>query len=604
MTRLPSREQSSPWWWRRRRHTAPLAGSPPQSVVIGARKGNAARLSRFESALLSAARAPLAVAAAFAALFVVAQHIVGVDVGYVAASYGTALPPVYNNLTNTSVICSIVSNEEYYIDEWLDYNLGIGFEHVYVYDNTLHFELGHGWLDRRPRLAGRVTITHYPGEGKQWTAYRDCAERVLKDGHRWIFYTDADEFLVLKKHDDVVSFLLEHDTNRMALAVNWQLHSWNGEMQYRPLPVTKRFNGKAEWTDSNHHVKTISNADKIDLTARHHPHYATLYEGNYAIDTNGNEVTERWMNPRYPSDVALVYHHNVKSWKEYIGKRTRGRATMTGKDLEDSMRQLIAEARRGGELRNASEVDNSAWDALKRTNPKYKFFDGKAFAFGSGKVDIDENSNSKGNEGKSIGICCHVKDQEAYIDEWADYHLALGFHVHLYDGTEDYWMRQWGENRRNETRLSLEHHPPRTKIASGLRPPLDDVALSLEEEMAAAYESCAKNRGSDHEYLAFMQVNDFFVASGEGPIVPHLLARTECAVHVEKKLFGTNGQVCCVKLPSNDVAFHFSLRRLFLLVHENCSMRTSRSQPRNDIRFESIPRITTLYWQLFTRLCS
>ncbi len=85
---------------------------------------------------------------------------------------------------------SIVSNEERYLDEWIDYNLGIGFVELYVYDNTADFELGwhRCWLDRRgAHLAGRMSIAHLPGEGRQGEAYSDCARRAVEEGHQWGF---------------------------------------------------------------------------------------------------------------------------------------------------------------------------------------------------------------------------------------------------------------------------------------------------------------------------------------------------------------------------------------------------------------------------------
>ena len=66
-----------------------------------------------------------------------------------------------------AVVCCIVSNEEAYLDEWIDYNIGIGFAHIYIYDNTADFDMGRGWLERRPRLFGRVTLHHFPGAVQQ-----------------------------------------------------------------------------------------------------------------------------------------------------------------------------------------------------------------------------------------------------------------------------------------------------------------------------------------------------------------------------------------------------------------------------------------------------
>jgi hypothetical protein len=451
------------------------------------------------------------------------------------------------NLTNTAVICSIVSNEEYYLDEWIDYNLGIGFDHIHIYDNTDEYGLGHGWLERRAdRLKNRVTIQHYPGEGKQSTAYRDCARRVLSDRHRWVFFTDADEFLVLKKHDNVTSFLLQHDTKRTAVAINWQVQSWNNQMQYSPQPVTKRFASRADTGDINFHVKTISNVDKIDLGARHNPHFATLKRKEYlAVDTTGKTLHPRtpYWNNQNPSDVALVYHHNTKSWKELVGKRTRGRADMEGPGLAETVKLLISNAHAGKGLDNTTEVDVSAWEMLKSRNPKYKFFDAKDT---SNVIKNQKQTEGDNARAQSIGICCYAKDQEAYIDEWMDYHLALGFDkLYIYDGSEKYWMEQWGEAR-NDTRLSLVHFPP----------PLNDEnagnsTMVLNDKKARAYADCVGRHGKEHSGLVLVDVNDFFVIPDHSSIEPlvQLLDSSACAHQFERVLFGHGDQYLYDPLP-------------------------------------------------------
>jgi acyl-CoA dehydrogenase len=41
-----------------------------------------------------------------------------------------------NKTYNDAVICAIALNEERYIDEWIQYNLFLGFSHIYIYDNS------------------------------------------------------------------------------------------------------------------------------------------------------------------------------------------------------------------------------------------------------------------------------------------------------------------------------------------------------------------------------------------------------------------------------------------------------------------------------------
>ena len=150
----------------------------------------------------------------------------------------------YTNIKkDTAVICSIVKNEEAYLDEWIDYHLGIGFEHIYIYDNTDNYDLGHGWLDRRPRLRQRVTIQSHPGIGQQVHVFQNCVKNhALKHGHRWVGHFDVDEFLVLRSHTSVVPFLSEY-CKQGALSLNWHFQTWSNRLQYSPEPVTKRFQG-------------------------------------------------------------------------------------------------------------------------------------------------------------------------------------------------------------------------------------------------------------------------------------------------------------------------------------------------------------------------
>ena len=47
-----------------------------------------------------------------------------------------------------------------------------------------------------------------------------------------------------------------------------------------------------------------------------------------------------------------------------------------------------------------------------------------------------------------------------YVDEWVDYHLALGFDtVYMMDNTEDFQLEPWHQERRDERRIRVTHVP-------------------------------------------------------------------------------------------------------------------------------------------------
>jgi hypothetical protein len=212
---------------------------------------------------------------------------------------------------DTAAICVIASEEEKYIDEWLDFHLGIGFNHIYVYDNTDGFDLGHGWLARRPRLAKKVTVHHFPGDGKQLSAYRHCLKNYVRpDGHGWVAFLDVDEFFMLKKHASVIEFLLDH-CKKGSVSLNWQLFGYDERMDFSPKPVTQRFQGQV-FSRENIHVKSISNVDAIQPGQPNNPHYVHLVYGHQQLDTNGDVVENKWSNEARPTDVAVIYHFHTK----------------------------------------------------------------------------------------------------------------------------------------------------------------------------------------------------------------------------------------------------------------------------------------------------
>jgi hypothetical protein len=155
----------------------------------------------------------------------------------------------------TAAICTIVNREDQ-IHEFIDYHLGIGFHHIYLYDNSPDNEL-------RKLNRDNVTVTHFPGIGMSPQAQWNCAQRYgLSKNHTWIAIFDADEFLALYRHSNVIDFLMEHCPSG-ALSVNWRMMSSSNRSAYSPLPTLKRFQGIAN--EVNIHVKSIVFLKDMDL---------------------------------------------------------------------------------------------------------------------------------------------------------------------------------------------------------------------------------------------------------------------------------------------------------------------------------------------------
>jgi hypothetical protein len=428
----------------------------------------------------------------------------------------------------TAAICCIVRDEEAYLHEWIDYHLGIGFAHVYIYDNSPGFDLKQ-WKHRN------TTIRHFAGQGVQPEAYLDCIQRyAVPRRHRWTAFFDVDEYLVLFQHSNVIPFLMDH-CRRGALSVNWKTMSWSNQSHYKPLPVAKRFQYVAhdDFDYKIHfYLKSIVFLPDMDLTKPPHVHYPYLKPLRKRVDTRGKRLRDReWRNFDRPADVALLYHYHTKSWKEYIAKRSRGRA---GTKNGSSIPTLIQLAKDGDGLRDPSDFDNAVWQMFTQVSPQYKMFDQDLSS--SGTIPYRDHANI------STGVCaCLLPNEEYYIDEWVDYHLALGFsRVYLYDMSQEAWMRQWGEDKRRYTNGRV-----------------NVVSVEKQASIQKVYHDCLHrfnkhSRRQIQAYMVLLGTNEFLMVPKDDTIVDSMqrIAKQDtCAILVPTIMFGNGGHSVYEPLP-------------------------------------------------------
>jgi len=271
-----------------------------------------------------------------------------------------------------------IKKERLYIDEWVDYHLGLGFEKIYIYDNSVDFDMrgwevmkNQEWFGCEPARRDVVKVFHFPGDMQQTSAYDTCTLRARDEGHEWAAFFDVDEFLVLHQHADVVTFLEEY-CSVGALGISWRYFGTNNETEYTPLPVTKRFTlGAAE---PDRHIKSIAKLDHVLEVG--HVHFVTKFMANYCtIDTNRRRVDGPFnLNP--PSNIAVLHHYHTKSVGEYRLKRARGRADINCSDsaFTEPCEQLhiMSTTSTLDTLPVGEKFDDLVWQTLKYNIPAYK----------------------------------------------------------------------------------------------------------------------------------------------------------------------------------------------------------------------------------------
>lgn len=343
-----------------------------------------------------------------------------------------------SNEKNTVVACTIAIHEQPYLTEWAEYNLHVlNIAKLYVYDNAAIPELSNwtvesasmgmgregergqnGTNNTNSRESSRISITHYPGSKMQGPAYKDCARRALSEGYEYVFFTDVDEFLVLYQHNSIMElavdylgkgdedihvhvevdkdgkikgasadppptpFQTERNETRIvgSLGMNFRTLGNNCDIDYKALPVSKRFQYRVESSyDMNVFIKSLVKLKWLDLDVDFtDPHFYKLRKDDnngtaLKIDTN-RQVRGGSLQPMRLYDVAAVHHFLHKSLSEYRKKRDRGGGT-TGRSA-----MLIENAKKGLDnhgkpLPGGNIYDDEVWKRLVEKVPSYRKYD-------------------------------------------------------------------------------------------------------------------------------------------------------------------------------------------------------------------------------------
>lgn len=194
--------------------------------------------------------------------------------------------------------------EDHYLKEWLDYNQKLGFDKVIVYQNDWRTDMEHPIMEKAICDGGSIQVPLY--------------NRVLQDNteYDWIAFFDCDEFLVLKKHNNIKDFINEYKDRTNVIGINWTFFGNMGITHRTGDSLLKPFKMRNKGTDQ--HVKVIVNArsgERMQL-----PHNTM----GLAMDTNGHKFGGPF-NPNGPMDVAVIHHYHNKTKEDWELRVKRGR---------------------------------------------------------------------------------------------------------------------------------------------------------------------------------------------------------------------------------------------------------------------------------------
>lgn len=217
-------------------------------------------------------------------------------------------------------VCAIAKNEGEYFVEWLEWHRNHGVEKFYIYDNESTddtCEVLAPYID-----SGLVDYVYFPGRKRQLAAYDDCFERHRTET-RWLAVIDLDEFIVPIQDKTIPDFLHRME-NYSSVEINWLIYGSGGAKKHESGGVMERFRTHSlpEYI-LNRHIKSIVDPRRVCTMIGCHE--AARISGK-SVDSHGNPLTKGFKDRIPQQDIIRINHYAVKSYDEFLAKRSRGRA--------------------------------------------------------------------------------------------------------------------------------------------------------------------------------------------------------------------------------------------------------------------------------------
>ena len=228
------------------------------------------------------------------------------------------------------VIVSIAKKEHDYIQEFVKYHLALGFKYIYLYDNEDTPTYNNFFINN-----DNIKVIHLPfnnyDKPVQYVALDNFVENYLFSTEiTHVAHLDIDEFIVLKKHENICDFISEYIVEDcQGIGINWRHFGSSGHTEKTDEPLTIRFTMCEE--KGNMHIKTLFKKD--NFVKFNTCHDVILKEGH--IKSTNNTIIEGPFNFNIDLDIIQLNHYKCKTLPEFRYIRTRQRADVLGDINED-----------------------------------------------------------------------------------------------------------------------------------------------------------------------------------------------------------------------------------------------------------------------------
>ncbi|MBO7478136.1 MAG: glycosyltransferase family 2 protein [Salinivirgaceae bacterium] len=233
-------------------------------------------------------------------------------------------------------ICALAKMENAYINHWIAYHLGIGYDLIYIYDNN---DADYPLLAEaiEPQLRDRVVIEDWRGRKFPYTpncqVYNDFFKKHATETD-WCTFIDIDEFVHLESNN-IKTFLSAAPDTANVIGLNWRIFGDDGVIDGdESVPVYERIKNEVKNNTLNSIYKSTVRCGAVEAIAVSPHSFKTydetanvfsspaLYDGEYnaiAYDTHKVFVPQARLDT-YKNYVA---HYMTKTLAEFLRYKCR-----------------------------------------------------------------------------------------------------------------------------------------------------------------------------------------------------------------------------------------------------------------------------------------
>lgn len=230
------------------------------------------------------------------------------------------------------VICAIAKNEHDYINEWVSHYVGLGIDHIYLYDNDDENKKYIGDFIN-DKYKNKVTIYNIRGKREKYLQHKVYNTFYHNHKFDWCLFVDIDEFLF--GVDNVHTFLSQEKFGSFnQIRILWKLFGDDDTIS-RDMRV-----GVKDFFKEQKHDNKLEYQNKsfvrggLDIEI-HSCHYVKLLVSCFP---SGRECkSEKIEITNYDNENVYIHHYMTKTLKEFINQKlNRGDAVWEKRAIDMS----------------------------------------------------------------------------------------------------------------------------------------------------------------------------------------------------------------------------------------------------------------------------